>query len=350
MVGVVHPLTRRYTVRLIIEEKMKIISIFNNKGGVGKTTYMYHIAHLLERAGKKVLVVDLDSQCNLSAYSLSDTELERSWRSDRGNSIWNAIERVYEGLGDIRQRRPSLLSENYPNLYIVPGDVLLSNYEDSLGDSWSSAKGGSAPALRIQSAIYRYIKWAAEQVEADVVMLDLGPNLGALNRSVLAASDYFIAPMSPDLFSIRGTKNLGAKLEVWRREWDQCNSSAAGTIDLPQGKPTFLGYVMQQHNIRQNTNGMTRGWAIFGDQVQTAVQQNIIDVLAPLGQVHDWGDGNWNIGQIPNLHSLIPYSLDAKKPVFDCTSRDGLNGAHITRARDSASHFDPIVQKLLSVL
>ncbi|EOV7451155.1 ParA family protein, partial [Vibrio vulnificus] len=177
---------------------MKIISIFNNKGGVGKTTYMYHIAHLLERAGKKVLVVDLDSQCNLSAYSLSDTELERSWRSDRGNSIWNAIERVYEGLGDIRQRRPSLLSENYPNLYIVPGDVLLSNYEDSLGDSWSSAKGGSAPALRIQSAIYRYIKWAAEQVEADVVMLDLGPNLGALNRSVLAASDYFIAPMSPD--------------------------------------------------------------------------------------------------------------------------------------------------------
>ncbi|WP_220125117.1 ParA family protein, partial [Vibrio cholerae] len=191
------------------EEKMKIISIFNNKGGVGKTTYMYHIAHILAKREKTVLVVDLDSQCNLSAYSLSDSELERSWRPDRGNSIWNAIERVYEGLGDIRQRKPSQLSECYPNLYIVPGDVLLSNYEDALGNSWSSAMGGNAPALRIQSAIYRYIKWAAEQINADVVMLDLGPNLGALNRAVLAASDYFIAPMSPDLFSIRGTKNLG---------------------------------------------------------------------------------------------------------------------------------------------
>ncbi|AXQ16110.1 cobyrinic acid a,c-diamide synthase [Shewanella algae] len=329
---------------------MKIISIFNNKGGVGKTTYMYHIAHLLEKQGKNVLVVDLDSQCNLSAYSLSDSELERSWRSDRGNSIWNAIERVYEGLGDIRQRRPSSVSSEYPNLHIVPGDVLLSNYEDSLGDTWSSAKGGNAPALRVQSAIYRYIKWAAEQVNADVVMLDLGPNLGALNRAVLAASDYFIIPMSPDLFSIRGTKNLGAKLSVWRREWDQCNGAANSDIELPQGQPTFLGYVMQQHNIRRNAEGMTRGWSIFGDQVESSVRENIINILDPLGQVHDWGDDNWNLGQIPNLHSLVPYSLEAKKPVFDCTSRDGLNGAHITRARESAQYFDPIVNKLMTVL
>lgn len=329
---------------------MKIISIFNNKGGVGKTTYMYHIAHLLAREEKTVLMVDLDSQCNLSAYALSDLELERSWRTERGNSIWNAIERVYEGLGDIRQRQPSLVRTEYPNLHIIPGDVLLSNFEDSLGDTWSSAKGGSAPALRVQSAIYRYIKWAADKVNAEVVMLDLGPNLGALNRAVLAASDYFIVPMSPDLFSIRGTKNLGRKLEIWRREWDQCNASSNSTVDLPKGAPIFLGYVMQQHNVRRNSEGMTRGWSIFGSQIESAVKENIIDILNPLGQVHDWGDNNWNIGQIPNLHSLVPYSLEAKKPVFDCTSTDGLNGAHITTARNSTQHFQPIVSKLMGIL
>ena len=166
---------------------MKIVSIFNNKGGVGKTTYMYHIAHLLEKKGKTVLIVDLDSQCNLSAYAMSDANLEKSWKTERGNSIWNAIEPVYDRLGDIRKRKPSIISKEYPNLYLVPGDVLLSNFEDSLGDSWNSAKGGSPGDLRVQSAIYRYILWASKKVRADVVMIDLGPNLGALNRSVLAA-------------------------------------------------------------------------------------------------------------------------------------------------------------------
>ena len=331
---------------------MKLISIFNNKGGVGKTTYMYHIAHLLERQGKTVLLVDLDSQCNLSAYSLSDADLENSWKADRGNSIWNAIEPVYKGIGDFRKRKPRKLREDYDNLHIIPGDVLLSNYEDILGDTWSSAKGGNEPALRVQSAIYRYILWCAEQIQADVVMLDLGPNLGALNRSVLAASDYFIVPMSPDLFSIRGTENLGNKLLIWRKEWGQCKSAWEGSgIKLPQGKPIFLGYVMQQHNIRQySEQGMTRGWSIFGDRVQQAVEKNIVNKLTPLEQVHDWGNSSFNLGSVPNLHSLVPYSLEARKPVFDCTAKDGLNGAHITRARESKKHFDPIVSNLLKVL
>lgn len=330
---------------------MKIVSIFNNKGGVGKTTYMYHIAHLLAQKGKKVLLVDLDSQCNLSSYSISESELEKSWRPDRGNSIWNAIEPIYERLGDIRKRQPSLLNSRYSNLFIVPGDVLLSNFEDSLGDSWNSAKGGNPGDLRVQTAIYRYILWAAKKVKADVVMLDLGPNLGALNRAVLASSDFFMVPMSPDLFSIRGTQNLGSKLVTWRKEWDQCKSAYTGDdLELPPARPVFLGYVMQQHNIRNNKSGMTKGWSIFGDRVISSVKNNIVDKLSPLGQVHNWPDGDWNIGKIPNLHSLIPYSLEARKPVFDCGSTDGLRGAHISSAKNSITFFDPIVNKLLTVV
>lgn len=157
--------------------------------------------------------------------------------------------------------------------------------------------------------------------------------------------------MSPDLFSIRGTLNLGSKLQHWRKEWDQCNSAyLEDEIKIPQGKPIFLGYVMQQHNIRRNSNGMTKGWSIFGERVDKAVKDNIIEKLQPLGQVHSWEDGNWNIGKIPNLHSLIPYSLEARKPVFDCTSKEGLRGEHITSAKNSKNHFAPIVSKLMKVV
>lgn len=335
---------------------MKIISVFNNKGGVGKTTYIYHIAHLLERTGKKVLLVDLDSQCNLSSYCLSDTELERAWRPDRGNSIWNAIERVYSGLGDIRNRQPTRIRKPhrdgvYENIYLVPGDVMLTSYEDRLGDTWSSARGGDPLALRVQSAIHRYILWAASSVDADVVLLDLGPNLGSLNRAVLASSDYFITPVSPDLFSIRGTENLGQKLCAWRIGWNQCNENGSQLdIDLPHGRPMFIGYVKQQHNIRDNSEGMTRGWGIFGDRLEAAIQQNIVQPLSVLNQVYCWNDGLYDLGRIPNLHSLVPYSQEAKKPIFDCTGRDGLTGAHISRARDSVDHFMPMISTLNKII
>ena len=157
--------------------------------------------------------------------------------------------------------------------------------------------------------------------------------------------------MSPDLFSIRGTLNLGSKLQQWRKEWDQCRSSyVEGEIKIPEGKPTFLGYVMQQHNVRRNIKGMTKGWSIFGARVEKAVKVNIIDKLQPIDQIHAWEDGNWNIGNIPNLHSLIPYSLEARKPVFDCGSKEGLRGAHITSAKESKKHFAPIVSKLMQVV
>ncbi|MGU3420790.1 ParA family protein [Methylobacterium sp. D54C] len=324
----------------------KTISIFNNKGGVGKTTYMYHVAHLLARSGLTVLMVDCDSQCNLTSYCLTDGLIRRSW-SDEGNSIFQAVQPVYRTTGDIRSRAPTKVAEEY-DLFLVPGDLRLSNFEDLLGDTWSSARGGAEPALRAQSAIHRYIQFAADRIGADLVLIDLGPNLGALNRSTLASSDYFIMPVAPDLFSIQGTDNLGSKLVAWRREWDQCNASWEGTgLLIPRGSPSYLGYVIQMHNQRADAEGnMTAGWRIYGNRLEPAIRHNIVDRLSPLNQVIDWDDGTYRLGQIPNLHSLIPYSLRARKPVFDCRYSDGLRGDHIPRAARSAEHFQEIVATL----
>lgn len=327
-----------------------IISIFNNKGGVGKTTYMYHVAHMLAERGNTVLMVDCDSQCNLTAYSLADSEIKKSWAAE-GNSIFRNIEPVYRTTGDIRNRAPSRAINAKGDLFIVPGDLRLSDFEDRLGDTWNSAKGGSEPDIRAQSAIHRYIQFAAEKVGADLVLIDLGPNLGALNRAVLATSDYFITPVAPDLFSIQGTENLGNKLVSWRKDWDQVNAAwSDSSISIPNGSPRYLGYVIQQHNIRTNATGMTHGWRIYGNELEPAIMANIVQKLKPIKQVVEWEDDDFKMGQIPNLHSLIPYSMDAKKPIFYCNSSDGLNGAHITKAKESSQHFEDIVETLEQVL
>src|SRR5207253_386902 len=176
-------------------------------------------------------------------------------------------------------------------MHLIPGDLLLSDFEDLLGDTWNAAKGGSEPALRAQSAIYRSILHSAEKSSADVVMVDLGPNLGSLNRAVLGGSDFVIVPVAPDLFSIRGTENLGSKLAKWRKEWDQCNQAWSGELRIPPGRPQFLGYVIQQHNLRNNAAGMTQGWQIFGNRLEAAVQKHIVDRLTPLKQIYDNNSG-----------------------------------------------------------
>jgi chromosome partitioning protein len=88
---------------------------------------------------------------------------------------------------------------------------------------------------------------------------------------------------------------------------------------------------------------MTQGWQIFGNRVEDAVRTNIVARLQPLGQVVVRPDGNYNLGMVPNLHSLIPYSMEARKPVYKCTAADRLKGAHISIAAESGSLFDPMV-------
>lgn len=231
-------------------------------------------------------------------------------------------------------------------MFLIPGDIDLSIYEDRLGETWPSASVQPA-SIRVQIAIYRYIKFAALKCNAQVVLLDLGPNLGALNRTVLGGCDYFITPLSPDLFSIKGTQNLGNKFVCWHDEWEnnlrrwKKQESGVRLEDLPSGKPKFLGYVTQQHNIRDTKSGMTKGWSIFGDQVDSAVRINIVQQLSPLGQ--SVLKENYMLGKIPNLHSLVPYSLNAHKPVYKCNSSDGLKGEHISKAKNSKNlYFDVI--------
>lgn len=118
--------------------------------------------------------------------------------------------------------------------------------------------------------------------------------------------------------------------------------------DLPNGTPKFLGYVTQQHNIRDTKSGMTKGWSIFGNQVDDAVRKNIVQQLSPFGQ--SVIKQNYMLGKIPNLHSLVPYSLNAHKPVYKCGSSDGLKGEHISKAKNSRKLYCDIINVITELM
>src|SRR5262249_47398113 len=115
---------------------MKRLAIFNHKGGVGKTTLTVNIAAALAKAGKRVLLVDSDPQCNLTAYLVEESVvndlLDRSDDKD-GATLWSSVKPVVEGLGEPRPIPPINVG---PRLFLLPGDVRLAEFEQELNSLW----------------------------------------------------------------------------------------------------------------------------------------------------------------------------------------------------------------------
>src|SRR6266853_386660 len=115
--------------------KAKRLAIFNHKGGVGKTTLTVNIAEALAILGKRVLLVDSDPQCNLTSYLINadvvDDMLDAS-ETNAGATPWSALKPVADGTGEVRLIKPKHIRD----LYLLPGDILLSKFEQDLHQSW----------------------------------------------------------------------------------------------------------------------------------------------------------------------------------------------------------------------
>jgi len=231
---------------------MKTIAFFNNKGGVGKTTLVYHVAWMCTELGQRVLAVDLDPQANLTTMFLDEGVLETLWPEDGENqSILSCIAPIIEGVGDIA---PAPLQQICPHIFLLPGDLGLSQFEDKLSDSWPRCLDRDKAAFRVITAFYRIIYFAAQQVAADIVLMDVGPNLGAINRASLIAADHVVMPLAPGLFSLQGLRNLGPTLYAWRTSWQERLSKRPDDLNIPMptGAMTPAGYVVMQHVERRS--------------------------------------------------------------------------------------------------
>ncbi len=105
---------------------MKIITLFANKGGVGKTTLTYNLAFMLEKLGKKVLMVDLDPQANLTSHSINDDIISKAIKDQENiHTIYYGIEPLIKARGEYRYFEPYQINDR--NIWIYIGDILLSD-------------------------------------------------------------------------------------------------------------------------------------------------------------------------------------------------------------------------------
>ena len=230
----------------------KIIAFFNNKGGVGKTSLVYHLAWMFSEEGLRVVAVDLDAQGNLSAAFLDEDRLEQLWPEKQdGPTIFGAVQPLVRGIGDVGMPHLEIVDER---LALIPGDMAISRFEDQLSEAWPKCLDRDERAFRVVSAFWRAIQQGASKHQADIVLVDLGPNLGAINRAALISSDFVVIPLGPDLFSLQGLQNLGPRLRDWRKGWGdrKKKNPARPELKLPSGQMRPIGYIVMQHSVRRD--------------------------------------------------------------------------------------------------
>jgi chromosome partitioning protein len=98
-----------------------------------------------------------------------------------------------------------------PRLSLLAGDLKLASAEQEFGQQWPNCLDGNAGACRVVSAVARAVRVAAACVKADMVIVDVGPSLGAINRVAMVASDHVVVPLSPDLYSIQVCETWGRR-------------------------------------------------------------------------------------------------------------------------------------------
>lgn len=317
---------------------MQVISFFNHKGGVGKTTMLFNLAIEMGRLGKRVLMVDFDAQANLSAISLSDDVLMELYEPDAdGRTVAHGFRQIVRGAGDVEAPEAHEIRDG---VWLAPGDIRLSDFEGILPGAWTEALAGTERGFRVTSAPYRMVRELGEITEAEYVFIDLGPNVGALNRAVLLGSDYILVPMASDLFSLRALPSVGTSVEQWVGQWQTARSVAPQlNFPIPDGLPKILGYVSQQFNIYRGDPTLAfKEWiAKMDHHIKTGL-------LEPLAQ-HDDGAGQTladpaqsegaELGTLKNFHSLVPHAQTMRQAIFELEADDVIRGAQITRAKVS---------------
>jgi len=323
-----------------------VLTFFNNKGGVGKTSLVFHLAWMFAEMGKRVVAIDLDPQANLTSAFLPEETLEELWEPQvppkGGSTIFRCIQPLTK-VGDIQ---PPIVQSVHPRLHLVAGDLALAGFEDQLSGAWTDAMGSTQDNLfrpfRLLTSFWQVAQMAASDHDADLILADVGPNLGAINRSALLGSDHVVIPLAADLFSLQGLRNLGPTLAAWRSDWKKRISNwEQPDFALPQGKMQPQGYILMQHMERLSRP--VKAYKKWVDRIPGTYQESVLQ--QGLGAAANANDGNC-LARLKHYRSLVPMAQEVRKPIFHLSSADGAIGSHSQAVQDAWSDFKALAIRI----
>ena len=327
-----------------------VLTFFNNKGGVGKTSLVYHLAWMLSDIGFRALACDLDPQANLTAAFLNEERLENLWDDNNhaaGQTIMQCV-RPLTRVGDIQS---PTLARITASLNLIPGDLALAGFEDDLSEQWPNALSSNDlyRPFRVLTAFSTVMQDGAQQMNADIVLADVGPNLGAINRSALIATDYIIVPLGAGLFSLQGLRNLGPSLRRWREDWGKRKDNwVKPEFALPAGTIQPIGYVVQQHGVRLSRP--VKAYDKWVNRMPEEYARNLLgDTAGPYAATPAL-DVQHALATVKHYRSLVPMAQEARKPIFHLTSADGAIGSHAAAANDARRDFKRLASKIAQIV
>jgi chromosome partitioning protein len=332
-----------------------ILSLFNHKGGVSKTTTAFNLGWALADMGYKVLLVDADPQCNLTGMTLELSgrdDLQQFYLDNPQSNIYTALRPAFGG--EPRPLQPAIpVSTRHSNLLLLAGHIEVATYEPEL--SMAHKILGAMPILaNLPGAIGFLIRETASSVQADITIVDMSPSVGALNQNIWMQSDFFIVPTSPDYFCLMAIDSLATVLPNWHATAEAIRSQQSGiSYKLPDSSPVFIGMISQRY--RPRSGQPVAAFQSWIDSISERVRDNLVPALAATNaaisevefRASSASHEPYELARIADFNSLIAQSQDHATPVFALTDNQlNREGIVLERMREASNNFRETFESL----
>lgn len=336
---------------------MKIISFFNHKGGVSKTTSTYHVGWKLAELGYKVLLVDADPQCNLTALALGYTEdedIESHYEKFPNSDLYSGLKSVLDG--DLKRLDPAEPAETaHKNLFILCGNIALAEAETQLSVALTTRH--AIPAIRnLPGSVGQLLRLTGEAGEFDYVVVDMSPSVGALNQCLLMASDFFIVPTAPDFFCVQAIRSLARTIPRWHDEVQFFRDDSL-VYRFPKDPPVMLGFLSQKY--RPRNGAPAKSFQRWIDRIDEAVDGVLVPALNSEKMMISFKRFSasvketvaYNLANISDFNSLVAQSQKYSVPVFALTDTQIEQGGEVLEnMKASRDEFSRIFENLASAI